>query len=115
MKDALYPFGYGLSYTTFEYSNLVVPAKAPGQGDIKVTVDVTNTGTHKGDNVVELYLKDVISSVISGNSVWPERRENSILLFLQRCTGCQISDMISRTKRKTRIIFNAKHQSIILQ
>jgi beta-glucosidase len=63
INGALYPFGYGLSYTTFEYSNLVVPAKVANQTDITVTVDVTNTGTRKGDDVVELYLKDKVSSV----------------------------------------------------
>lgn len=60
----LYPFGYGLSYTTFEYSNLVVtPETQKPQGEIQVSVDVTNTGKYKGDEVVQLYLKDVISSV----------------------------------------------------
>jgi beta-glucosidase len=61
---ALYPFGYGLSYTTFEYSKLKIsPTKQKTQGEIKISVDVTNTGKHKGDEVVQLYLKDVISSV----------------------------------------------------
>ncbi|TSD67499.1 beta-glucosidase [Inquilinus sp. KBS0705] len=64
VKGALYPFGYGLSYTTFEYSNLQVsPEKENAQGDITVTVDVTNTGQRKGDDVVQLYLKDDISTV----------------------------------------------------
>src|SRR6185312_14480813 len=53
-----------LSYTTFEYSNLQVsPEKEYQQGDIKVTVDVTNTGKRKGDDVVELYLKQELSDV----------------------------------------------------
>jgi beta-glucosidase len=68
VNDALYPFGYGLSYTTFEYSNLVAPAKVPNQGDVTITVDVTNTGTRKGDDVVELYLKDKVSSVTTYDS-----------------------------------------------
>jgi len=64
VNGALYPFGYGLSYTTFEYSNLQVsPESENAQGDIDVTVDVTNTGQRKGDDVVELYLKQEISSV----------------------------------------------------
>jgi len=64
VNGALYPFGYGLSYTTFEYSNLQVsPQSENAQGDIDVTVDVTNTGQRKGDDVVELYLKQEISSV----------------------------------------------------
>lgn len=64
VNGALYPFGYGLSYTKFEYSNLTVsPEKGNSQGDVTVTVDVTNTGARKGDDVVQLYLKDNISTV----------------------------------------------------
>jgi beta-glucosidase len=64
VNGALYPFGYGLSYTTFEYGNLQVsPEKGQSQGDITVTVDVTNTGQRTGDDVVQLYLKDDVSSV----------------------------------------------------
>ncbi len=62
----LYPFGYGLSYTTFAYSNLIVtPTTQKPQGLITVTVDVANTGSCKGDEVVQLYIKDKVSSVIT--------------------------------------------------
>ena len=55
--EPLFPFGYGLSYTTFAYRNLVLPKQA-GAGDaVKVSVDVANTGAVAGDEVVELYLK----------------------------------------------------------
>lgn len=64
VNGALYPFGYGLSYTKFEYSNLQVsPEKGQSQGEITVTVDITNAGQRKGDDVVQLYLKDDVSSV----------------------------------------------------
>jgi beta-glucosidase len=64
VNGPLYPFGYGLSYTTFEYSNLQVsPEKEHQQGDIHVSVEVTNTGKRKGDDVVELYLKQEYSDV----------------------------------------------------
>jgi beta-glucosidase len=59
----LYPFGYGLSYTTFEYSNLVVPKTVTKNGDTKVLVTVKNTGKVKGDEVVQLYLHDELASV----------------------------------------------------
>lgn len=66
VNGALYPFGYGLSYTTFAFSNLkVTPEKQCNQGEIQVSVDVTNTGKRKGDEVVQLYLKDLVSSVIN--------------------------------------------------
>jgi beta-glucosidase len=62
--DPLYPFGYGLSYTTFRYSNLRTSAATlPARGEIAVTVDVTNTGKRKGDEVVQLYVKHAKSSV----------------------------------------------------
>lgn len=61
---ALYPFGYGLSYTTFEYKNLTIaPEKQQSQGEIEVSLEITNTGKVKGDEVVQLYLKDIVSSV----------------------------------------------------
>ena len=69
VNGPLYPFGFGLSYTTFEYSNLVVtPETQNPQGNIEVSVDVTNTGKVKGDEVVQLYLKDVLSSVTTYDS-----------------------------------------------
>jgi beta-glucosidase len=64
VNGALYPFGYGLSYTTFAYSNLTVsPEKEHQQDDVHVSVEVTNTGQRKGDDVVQLYLKQEFSSV----------------------------------------------------
>ena len=69
VTGALYPFGYGLSYTTFEYKNLqVTPLKQQTKGEINVSVDVTNTGSRKGDEVVQLYLRDKVSSVITYDS-----------------------------------------------
>jgi len=60
----LYPFGFGLSYTTFTYSNLFVsPSFQKPYGKITVTADITNTGQLPGDEVVQLYIRDVISSV----------------------------------------------------
>jgi beta-glucosidase len=55
----LYPFGYGLSYTTFEYSNLVIHTpQVDTQGAAEISVDVTNTGKAAGDEVVQLYFHD---------------------------------------------------------
>ncbi len=66
----LYPFGFGLSYTTFEYSKLTVNTQiSGGKGKIEISVDVKNTGKYKGDEVVQLYLKDLVSSVITYESV----------------------------------------------
>jgi beta-glucosidase len=60
----LYPFGFGLSYTTFAYSNLqVAPDVIDANGNTTVSVDVTNTGTRAGDEVVQMYVHDVEASV----------------------------------------------------
>lgn len=61
--EPLYPFGYGLSYTTFEYSNLEIPEEAKTGEPVKVKVSVKNTGKIAGDEVVQLYLKDENASV----------------------------------------------------
>jgi beta-glucosidase len=67
---ALYPFGYGLSYTTFEFSNLQLnKTEIHQQADVQISVDIKNTGTRKGDEVVQLYLKDLVSSVTTYESV----------------------------------------------
>ena len=55
--EPLYPFGYGLSYTTFAYRNLSVPKQANVGDDLKVSVEVENTGARAGEEVVELYVK----------------------------------------------------------
>ena len=60
----LYPFGYGLSYTTFEYSNLKLTSdKLAINGEISVTVDLKNTGKYDGTEVVQLYIQDKVGSV----------------------------------------------------
>jgi beta-glucosidase len=62
--EPLFPFGFGLSYTTFAYANLrLAPATIGTMGETKVFVDVTNTGTLRGDEVVQLYIRDEVSSV----------------------------------------------------
>ena len=58
----LYPFGYGLSYTRFQYSNLSI--QASGQSNFKVTVTVTNTGKMAGEEVAQLYIRDKVASVV---------------------------------------------------
>ena len=67
---ALYPFGHGLSYTTFTYSDLhISPSHQGVQGDIHISCKIKNTGKTKGDEVVQLYLRDEISSVTTYTKV----------------------------------------------
>lgn len=59
--EALYPFGYGLSYTTFAYDNMEL---AETEDALRVTVDVTNTGDRAGVETVQLYMQDVTASIV---------------------------------------------------
>lgn len=63
-NDALYPFGYGLSYTTFKYSDMKLSANAMAKdGSLDATIKVTNTGNYDADEVIELYIHDVVCSI----------------------------------------------------
>ena len=63
-NEPLFPFGFGLSYTTFEYSNLKISSDKMNSGEkLKVTVDVANTGNYDGKETVQLYIRDVVGSV----------------------------------------------------
>lgn len=63
-NEPLFPFGFGLSYTTFEYSNLKISSdKMNSDEKLKVTVEVANTGNYDGKETVQLYIRDVVGSV----------------------------------------------------
>ena len=64
VNSPLYSFGYGLSYTTFEYSNMKISSDKIKFGEkLKVSVDVKNTGNYDGQEVVQLYIRDLVGSV----------------------------------------------------
>lgn len=89
---ALYPFGHGLSYTTFSYGDLKIsPLRQGVQGDINISCKIKNTGKIKGDEVVQLYLRDEVSSVTTYTKVLRgferislEAREEQIVHFRLR-------------------------------
>ena len=63
-NEPLYPFGYGLSYTTFRYSDITLDKTVMGQdGSVTATVSVTNTGKRDGAEVVQLYIRDLVGSI----------------------------------------------------
>jgi beta-glucosidase len=59
----LYPFGYGLSYTTFQYDNLSLPSAVTPDGKLMVSFTVKNSGTLRGDEIAQVYVRDCESSV----------------------------------------------------
>lgn len=62
-NDPLYPFGYGLSYTTFEYGDPVLSSSTMREGEtVKVSVRVTNTGNREGKEIVQLYIRDLVGT-----------------------------------------------------
>lgn len=64
-NEPLYPFGFGLSYTTYQYDNLTLDKKEMGKNDkLNVKITVTNTGNKDGEEVVQLYIRDIAASII---------------------------------------------------
>ncbi len=64
--EPLFEFGYGLSYTKFDYSNLQIsPSETGPAGEIQISVDVKNIGERQGDEVIQLYINDVYSSIVT--------------------------------------------------
>ena len=60
----LYPFGYGLSYTTFSYGEMQCPQQFAADGSLQVSVEVTNTGHFDGEEIVQLYVADKVASMV---------------------------------------------------
>ena len=69
-NDALYPFGYGLSYTTFRFSDITLNRSSIGMdNELVASVTVTNTGDRAGSEVVQLYIRDLVGSVTRSEPV----------------------------------------------
>ena len=64
-NDPLYPFGFGLSYTTFAYSDMQLSADSMNKqnGELTASITVTNTGNYDADEVVQLYIRDLVGSI----------------------------------------------------
>lgn len=89
-NDALYPFGYGLSYTTFQYGDIVLNTPTMKQNEtITATIQVTNSGKYDGAEVVQLYIRDLVGSItrpvreLKGFKKYSSKREK-VRLFLSK-------------------------------
>lgn len=94
----LFPFGYGLSYTQFEYSNFKYPKQIKADSDIEISFTLKNTGKYDGDEVALIYLNDVVSSVVT-----PVKK----LVAYQRVSLTAGEEMQIKTK------INNKHLSLL--
>ena len=75
INGSLYPFGYGLSYTSFEYSDLTLSSKAIiDKENLTVSCKVKNTGKYAGDEIVQLYVRDLVSSVTTYEKIWSDSK-----------------------------------------
>jgi beta-glucosidase len=73
IKPVLYPFGHGLSYSTFEYSNLTAPANAGTDNDLKISFDVKNTSSIDGEEVVQCYINRDVPTIDPASLPAPEK------------------------------------------
>jgi beta-glucosidase len=91
--EPLFPFGYGLSYTTFVYRNLTLNANQFGTGDeIKITLEVENSGKRAGAEIVQCYVRDIESRLVR-----PEKELKAFVrVFLQPGEGKQVSLTLNR-------------------
>jgi len=98
----LFPFGFGLSYTSFEYSDLILPSSVKKDAELEVRLTVKNTGKAKGDEVVQLYLHDELASVVrplrelkafKRVSLDPGESRQIILTLPYRSFGCWNRDL----------------------
>ncbi|SDE23609.1 beta-glucosidase BglX [Niabella drilacis] len=88
-NDPLYPFGYGLSYTTFTYGDVTLSSKSPrGNQTLKASISLTNSGKYDGAEVVQLYIRDLVGSVsrpvkeLKGfQKVWLKAGESKTISF----------------------------------
>ena len=101
-NDPLYPFGYGLSYTTFRYGDLQLSNNSMNEkGKITASVTVTNTGNYDADEIVQMYIRDMVGSVAR-----PVKELKGFeRIHLKRCTNNEIQFVIGMYKITVSFLF----------
>lgn len=105
-KGLLYCFGHGLSYTQFKYDNLVIDSIHTHTGNVTVSCTVTNVGSREGDEVVQLYVNDVISST----TTYEKNLRGFERVHLKPNESCTVSFPIVPDDL---ILINAKHERVV--
>jgi beta-glucosidase len=115
-KPVLYPFGYGLSYSTFEYSNLKAPARAGTGDDIKVSFDVKNTSDIDGDEVVQCYINRDVPAIGPASLPAPDKMsdEQATLLATPRKTLVGFARVPLKAGESKNVTFTVTTQQLSL-
>lgn len=115
-KPVLYPFGHGLSYSTFEYSNLAVPDQSATDGDMGVSCTIRNTSAIDGDEVVQCYLNRHLAPVDSGNSPAADKMsdEQATLLATPRKTLVGFARVPLKAGQSKNVTFTITTQQLSL-
>ena len=116
MKPVLYPFGHGLSYSTFEYSNLAVPDQSASNDDVRVSCTIRNTSAIDGDEVVQCYLNRDLPPVDSGNLPAPDKMsdEQATLLATPRKTLVGFARVPLKAGQSRNVTFTITTQQLSL-
>ncbi len=115
-KPVLYPFGYGLSYSTFEYSNLKAPEKSGTGDDIKVSFDVKNTSKIDGEEIVQCYINRDVPQVNAASVPAPDKisDEQATLLATPRKTLVGFARVPLKAGESKNITFTVTTQQLSL-
>ena len=115
-KPVLYPFGYGLSYSTFEYSNLTAPEKSGTGDDVKISFDVKNTSNIDGEEVVQCYINRDVPEIDSTSLPAPDKMtdEQAILAATPRKTLVGFSRVPLKAGQSKKVTFTVTTQQLSL-
>ena len=115
-QPVLYPFGYGLSYSTFEYSDLTAPEKSGTSDDIKISFDVKNTSSIDGEEVVQCYINRDVPAIDPASVSAPDKMtdEQATLLATPRKTLVGFARVPLKAGESKNVTFTVTTQQLSL-